>query len=280
MTKIKRLLNRSVSDHHVHPDYSFDAEGTLDDYCRMAADLGLREICFTPHYDADPQRREYEGFLKINGNHEELSDQSVKHYLDDIQRAAAEFWEIGVMVKGGFEFGYFPGCEKLIGGVKSKFKIDYSLGAVHSIDGLCLCTRDEAQQLFKKYTAAQIADRYFEALDNCAATGLFDCLAHIEIYRRHGLEYYGEEIMTIHRGRIEKLFETMNRHQVGFEINTSAIRHGHTQYYPNMDIVNMARAAGTPLIALGSDAHRPDQLALDFDAATAVAYDLVPYVDE
>ena len=43
---------------------------------------------------------------------------------------------------------------------------------------------------------------------------------------------------------------------------------------------NMARAVGVPLRALGSDAHRPDQIALDFDAASAVAYELVPYVDE
>jgi histidinol-phosphatase (PHP family) len=72
----------------------------------------------------------------------------------------------------------------------------------------------------------------------------------------------------------------MIRNNVGYEINTSAIRHGHAEYYPNMDIVNMARAAGVRLIALGSDAHHPDQLALDFDAASAVAYELVPYVDE
>jgi histidinol-phosphatase (PHP family) len=86
--------------------------------------------------------------------------------------------------------------------------------------------------------------------------------------------------MTIHQGRIEKVFETMNKNQVGFELNTSAIRHGQFEYYPNMDIVNMARAAGTRLMALGSDAHRPADLALDFDAAAAVAYELVPYVDE
>jgi len=87
-------------------------------------------------------------------------------------------------------------------------------------------------------------------------------------------------VMTIHRGRIEKLFETMGRHGVGFELNTSAMRHGHVEYYPNMEIVNMARRAEVPLIALGSDAHHPDQLALDFDAASAVAYELMPYVDE
>jgi histidinol-phosphatase (PHP family) len=280
LTEYHKLFCDAVADQHVHPDYSFDAEGSIDDYCRMALNIGLKEICFTTHYDADPARLDHEGYMMIKGNREAFSDDSVAHYLKDIKRARDEFWEIGVQVRGGFEFGFFPGCEKMIGELKNKFNIEYSLGAVHSIDGLCMCMKDDAEKLFAKYTLPQLADRYYEILDQCAAGGVFDCLAHIEVYRRYGQAYYGEEVLTIHRGRIEKLFETMNRHGVGFELNTSAIRHGLSEYYPNMEIVNMARGAGTRLMALGSDAHRPDQLALDFDAATAVAYELIPYVDE
>lgn len=269
-----------IADQHVHPDYSFDAEGSIDDYCRMAIDMGLKEICFTTHFDADPARLEYEGYMVIDGRREKLSDEAVDHYLKDVRRAQEQFSAGGLMVRGGFEFGYFPGCEKMIADLKSKFQIDYCLAAVHGIGGLCLCIKEQARQIFTQYTMEQMVDRYFEALDQCAATGVFDCLAHIDVYRRFGLEHFGPEIMTIHRGRIEKLFETMNRHQVGFEVNTSAIRHGLHEYYPNMDIINLARSMDTRLLALGSDAHRPADLALDFDAATAVAYELVPYVDE
>jgi histidinol-phosphatase (PHP family) len=269
-----------VADSHVHPNYSFDAEGSLDDYCRAAYEIGLKEICFTTHFDADPGRIEHEGFMVIDGRNEKLTDDCIRHYLDDIKRAYEEYGRMGVTVRGGMEFGFFPGCEKLIADLQSRFELEYCLGAIHSVDNLCLCYKEEAKKLFSKYTLPQLADRYFETLDQCAATGLFDCLAHLDIYRRYGLEYYGDEIMTIHQGRIEKLFETMNMHDVGYELNTSAIRHGHNEYYPCMDIVNMARRAGTRLTALGSDAHNPGDLALDFDAATAVAYELVPYVDE
>jgi histidinol-phosphatase (PHP family) len=269
-----------VADKHIHPSYSFDAEGSIDEYCRAAFDIGLKEVCFTTHYDADPARLEHEGFMMIDGRREKLSDETVEHYLADVRRAADEFGRLGLIVKGGLEFGYFPGCEKIVNHLHTKFNLDYSLGAVHSVDGLCVCCKEDAVKLFSGYTVEQLADRYYETLDQCAATGVFDCLAHIDVYRRFGLEYYGEKIMTIHQGRIEKLFETMIRNNVGFELNTSAIRHGHFEYYPNMDIVNMARSAGVCLIALGSDAHRPADIALDFDAATAVAYELLPYVDE
>jgi len=278
--EIQRLRCGPVADYHVHPDYSFDAQGSIDEYCRRAFDVGLREICFTAHYDADPARIEQEGYMVIEGQRVPLSDEAIDHYLKDIRRAHDEYMTIGVMVKGGLEFGYFPGCEKVIGDLLSKFSLDHRLGAVHSIDDLCVCCKENAQKLFARYTLPQLADLYFETLDRCAATGLFNCLAHMDVYRRYGLAYYGEEVLTIHRGRIEKVFDTMIRNNVGFELNTSAIRHGHPEYYPCMEIVNMARSAGVPLVAMGSDAHHPDQLALDFDTASIIAYELIPYVDE
>jgi len=280
LTEYKRLICDCIADRHVHPDYSFDAEGSLDDYCQMAMNIGLLEICFTTHYDADPARLDHEGYMVISGNREKLSGESVKHYLNEIRRAHEQYGPLGVMVRGGFEFGYFDGCEKIIAPLKEKFDFDLSLGAVHGFDDKCILLPDEARRAFAKYSLEAMANRYFEELDKCAATGLFDVLAHIDIYRRYGLEYYGDEIMTVHRGRIEKVFETMARKGVGFEVNTSAIRHGHHEYYPNMDIVNMAREAGVQLVSLGSDAHCPKDLALDFDAASAVAYELIPYVDE
>lgn len=265
----------------MHCNYSFDAEGSIDDYCRRAMAIGLLEICFTSHYDADPTRSDHEGYMVINGQREPLTDETIRVYFDDLQRAYKEFGPAGVMVKSGLEFGYFDGCEKPISDLITKFPLDYRLGAVHTIeDDLCICCKEDAAKVFARNTLEQFADKYFARLDKCAATGLFHCLAHIDVYRRYGLDYYGEEIMTIHRGRIEKVFETMRRNNVGYELNTSAIRHGLTEYYPCMDIINLARATGTQLVAMGSDAHHPDQLALDFDPASAVAYELIPYVDE
>jgi histidinol-phosphatase (PHP family) len=269
-----------MSDHHVHPDYSIDAEGSIDDYCRAAVAIGLREICFTTHYDADPARSEREGYMVIEGNREPLSEEGIEVYLNDLRRAYVEYGPLGLTVKAGIEFGYFDGCEGLLADVQSALRLDYRLGAVHSIGALCICCREDSRKLFAKFSLDQLADRYFECLELAATSGLFDCLAHLDIYRRYGTAHYGEKINTIHRGRIEKLFAVMKKHNVGYEINTSAIRHGLFEYYPNMEIVNEARKAGVRLMALGSDAHRPDQMALDFDAAAAVAYELFPYVDE
>lgn len=280
MSEIKKLECEAVADFHVHPDYSIDARGSLDDFCRRAFDIGLSEICFTTHYDINPTRLEREGFIVINGQRGKVSMAAAQHYLNDVGRVREEYGKIGLLVRCGMEFGYFPGCEKELTEMQAQCQLHFRLGAVHEIDGHCMCCADEAPKLFAKYTLPQLADRYFELLDKAAASGCFDCLAHIDVYRRYGLGHYGDEVYSVHEGRIEKVFQTMAARGVGFELNTSAIRHGHQEYYPTMEIVNLARSMGVPILTLGSDAHRPDDLALDFDTASAVAYELTPYVDE
>jgi histidinol-phosphatase (PHP family) len=277
---IKPLNCGPVSDYHIHPDYSVDGEGTLEDWCRAAFNIGLSEICFTPHYEANPARKAEDAFMKINNRLVELSDEAIRTYLEHADQVAKEYGLIGLMVRAGLEFGYFPGWEKEVSELKSRHNIHFSLGGVHSFDDLCFTCHEDAPKLFAKLTLDQLADRYFEMLDRMASSGSVDALAHMDIYRRFGLGYYGKGINTIHRGRIEKLFKTMLAHDVGYELNTSAIRHGQHEYYPCMEIVNMAREAGVRLISLGSDAHRPEDIALDFEAAAAVAYELFPYVDE
>jgi histidinol-phosphatase (PHP family) len=218
--------------------------------------------------------------MVINGGRERLYVESVRHYLSDVTRVAEEYGKIGLLVRGGLEFGYFPGCEKEIGDLQKQVNLYLRLGAVHLIDDLCICCGEEAPRVFGRLSLSQFADRYFALMDQAAASGLFDCLAHVDVYRRFGQTHYGNDVLTIHRGRVEKLFETMCSHGVGFEVNTSAIRHGLAEYYPTMEIINLAREQGVSLLTLGSDAHRPSDIALDFDAAIGVAYELTPYVDE
>ncbi len=280
MSDIKPLSVGMIGDYHLHPDYSFDGHGSLSEFCTRAVALHLSEVCFTPHYEMAPAVREKDGFMHINGQKEPMSDDVLKHYFDDVAAHYADFGPIGLTVRGGLEFGWYDGCEKDWADIQRKFPMHMRLGAVHIINDLCCATNGEAQELFRSLPMEKFADTYFEKLDTMAASGLIDCIAHIDIYRKYGIEVYGDDLLTIHRGRIEKLFETMKQHDVGYELNTSGLRHGFSEYYPTMEIVNFARGAGVRMVSLGSDAHELDQMALDFEMAAATAYELFPYVDE
>jgi histidinol-phosphatase (PHP family) len=277
---VEKLSTTCAGDRHLHPDYSIDAKGSIEEFCRVAFDRGLVEVCFTTHYDDDPQLMGKAGFMIIDGEKIPVSKETVHPYLESVQAANEKYCGIGLMVKGGLEFGYFSGCRKSHKDIIDSFPLDFRLCGVHNIDGLNIAGRSESQKLFEKYPLDRLADLYFGLLDDAAATGLYDCLAHVDLYRRYGMAHYGDAIKTIHQGRIEKLFETMKRNDVGLEINTSGLRHGLDEYYPGMDIINRARRAGVEIVALGSDAHRPEDVGYDFDFAATIAYELFPYVDE
>ncbi len=270
----------AVADYHIHPDFSADATGTVDEYCQAALKKGLVEICFTTHYDSNPGGPGDDRKMRIDGKIVPLSFEGVGKYFDAVLKAHEIYFDQGLEVKCGIEVGYYPGCESHISELFGRFPFQYKLGAVHDLDNICLCCQHRYELCFGRFSLEQMADRYFQLANDAVRSGLFDAIAHIDVYKKYGLKYYGDGILTVHKGRIEPVFSSMAELNVGMEINTSALRRGHQEYYPSMEIVNLARNMGVNISAIGSDAHTPDDVAYDFETAAAIAYELFPYCDE
>lgn len=270
----------ALADYHLHPDYSIDATGTIEEYCAMALEKNLVEICFTTHYDSNPRGSEGERVMRVDGKAMPLSPETVKRYYDEVRAAQRKYFPLGLEVKCGIEVGYWQGCEEPIAALFRKFPFDYKLVAIHDIDDICVCCSSRYEACFSRFGVAEMADKYFSLVKHAAQSRLFDCLAHLDVYKKYGLRYYGNEILSVHRGRIESVLETMAQNNLGLEINTAALRRGHSEYYPSMEIVNLARQAGVRIAAIGSDAHKPEEVAFDFEVAAGVAYELFPYCDE
>ncbi len=268
----------SLADYHVHPDFSFDAEGSIAEFCIAAEKKGLMEICFTSHFDTNPILSDRARSIKVNGDYLPHTVENFKIYVDAVLKAAEEYYP--PLVRLGVEAGYYPGCEKNLERLFDSYPFYYRLGAVHEVDNIEICYGSRMEEHSKKIKLEDLADRYFALVTQAVETGLFDAIAHLDMYKKYGLKYYGDKVLKIHRGRIEPLFEAMVSHEVGLEINSSAIRKGHSEYYPTMEIVNMARSAGVRILAIGSDAHRPEEVGYDFEAASALAWELYPYCDE
>ncbi len=269
-----------LADYHIHPDFSFDAKGSLDQYCVAAIKSGLTEICFTTHYDTDPRCPENHRKMRVNGKAVPISIDNIGAYVTAVAKAADKYIGHELLVQCGLEVGYYPGCEDEIKELFNKYEFHYKIGSVHLVGGFNICNKKSMQGAPSKYDLNQFADLVFEDLIKSAESGLFNVLGHIDMYKKHGLRVYGEEINNIHLGRIDKLFQAMNDHGCGLEINTSSIREGFTEYYPSMAIINAARSAGVRIVAVGSDAHKPEEIACDFEGATTVAYELLPYRGE
>ena len=267
------------ADYHIHPDYSLDATGTIDQYCRRALELGLKEICFTTHYDSDPFRKDIDPFMRIDGKIVPLSEDSVKRYIEDVKRADEKFSTQGLSVKAGLEVDYAPHIQEKLRKDLTGFDLDYLLGAVHCLDHIAITASKEAKGYFEKKSAEEMVTEYYKTLKQTIESELFDAVAHLDTYKKYGLGFYGEKILTVHRGLVEPVLELMAKNDVGMEINTGLLRRGHKEFSPGLEIVNLALKMGVKIVAFGSDAHKVAHLGKGIKDAHLLVEELKRKID-
>ncbi len=263
------------TDYHIHPDYSIDASpAKIRDYCHRALELGLVEICFTTHLELDPVRREIDNFVFFKGKKHSVFDLTwLDGYFSEIARAQEEFEAAGLKVKTGIEVGYDRGLEKDIEKIVKKYPFDFVLGAIHCLNHIAISSMKESPRYFRSRSLTEVRKDYFTTLEEAVKTGLFDCIAHVDLYRRYGIKHYGPEILSIHRGAIETVFKEMARKGMGLEVNTSSRRRGLKEFHPSPEIISLAAEAGIEIFTVGSDAHSLDDLGDHIQDALALLED-------
>lgn len=269
-------LTNNLSDYHVHPDYSLDATGSIDQYCQKALKLGLKRICFTTHYDADPVRKEFDFLMKVEGKTLPVTPDIVNRYIDEIRKAGQKYAGAGLDVLAGLEVDYAPDIEETLRKDLPQFDLDYLLGAVHCLDHIAITSSAEAETYFQNKNVYQLCEEYYKVLTQAALSGLFHCIAHLDCYRKYGLAFYGEEILTAHRDFIQPALGALASNNVGIEINTSARRQGQKEFYPSREILELAKASAVRAVAIGSDAHKLDDLGKDLEEAYLITLELFP----
>lgn len=270
------MMRFPIGDSHVHPDCSVDATGSIDEFCRKALELGLSEITFTTHYEVTPAGRERYGYMVISGEKVLSTPDSVQRYIDLVHKAGDEYYPQGLKVLCGLEIGWHQQVADRLLKEVPQFDLDLKIGAVHEVSSAHVASSAYGPKFYSENKLEHWVPEYFSSMEEVAESGLFDVLAHIDLYKRHGLPVYGDALRTVHRPHLESLFTRMVEHDLGLEVNTSGIRHGIDEYYPSFEILNEARRAGVEIRTLGSDAHAPDQLAIDFDSASQIVHELLP----
>jgi len=247
-------------DYHIHPDFSSDAQGSIADYCQQARSIGLKEICFTTHYEPDPMRSDIE-YVQVNGKRMAMDSDWVEYYFQEIERARQAFPELVVLQ--GVEVGYEMGLEGKIADFLAKNRFDYVLGAIHCLDHIAITASAELADFRKRLKprgAEYIAHRYFDYVRAAAGSGLFDCLAHLDIWRKYLKSELGIKFEQAIKPLIPVMVQVVACSGVGLEINCAALRRGETEPYPGLEIITQAVAAGVKTFTIGSDAHRVNDL--------------------
>lgn len=243
-------------DYHIHPYYSIDAEGTVEEYCQQAEAVGLKELCFTPHFEIDPLRKEIDDIVRIGNKTLNMTSNWLDYYLSDLEAAQKKHPEL--IIKAGIEVGYDYGLEKGIEDMLKRYPFDFVLGSIHCIDHISFTDHKECDDYFKKDSPETMIEKYFALLEAMIKTDLFDCVGHLDSYKKYGLRYYGSRLLKIAIPYIEKAIELIKDKNLALEVNTSGLRKTFQETYPALSTIEKFK--NPPILIIGSDAHRLEEV--------------------
>ena len=232
---------RLFSDYHTHPQghrlqpYTLEL---LQPWVDSARQRGLSDIAFTDHdryhagidFDVIQRLREANADIRIRAGIE-LDNDPV--HSPASRRWIEQHWD----------------------------RLDFVLGSVHFLD--------RTDQMFDSVPvgAEQFAGRdvdavyedYFRRVREVAASGLVDCLAHIDLIKIHGHRPSGDV-----RALANETLEFIAGRGLAIELSTAGWRKPVNELYPGDDLIALAMDKGIPFTT-ASDAHSHVQLAENYE---------------
>jgi histidinol-phosphatase (PHP family) len=256
-------------DYHIHPAYSIDAEGSVEEFCQSALRSGLTEIAFTTHLDTDTTTDDC--YVMVQGERmDTLSGEWLEDYEVTIRTAGDRYKDQGLKVLLGVEVDYIPNVESVLPEQFYSTDFDIILGSAHLVDHIAISAGDRAQAAFKKHSIEELGKKYYNLLLDAIETGLFDIMSHLDLYRRFGQIFYGERIREIWKPFLDDLAAMMRKYGVGFEINTSPLRRGLSDPMPEENIIRALKDADVVTVTIGSDAHTPNDVGAGVEKAIQI----------
>ncbi len=259
-------------DYHLHPDYSIDAEGSMDEFCREAALRGLNEVCFTTHVDTEPEAPRGDWMVSVHGTLVPTEGQWIEEYLADVAAAAAKYAPLGLKVRAGLEIGFHDGVVEKVGRLVESYPLDFVLGSVHMVGAYSMAYAAHVAALFRSRGPTAALTEYFARVGRAAECGLFDCLGHLDLYRRtQGLAAESELADEAIREAAQHALETAAAAGVGIEINARSAAAGPGRLSPGPQLLRIAASAGIKVVTFGSDSHSPATVGANLEVAYAEA---------
>jgi histidinol-phosphatase (PHP family) len=166
-------------------------------------------------------------------------------------------------LKLGIECDFVPGAEDRTATMLEARDFDYVVGSVHFI-GEDAVDHPGWDIWDDSADADEVWRRYFEALAECARSGLFDILAHPDLVKVWGGTRPRPERDPRHY--YEPAVAAIAESGIAVEVSTAGLRKPVAELYPARGFAEMCVEAGAPF-ALSSDAHLPEQVGFAYDRA-------------
>lgn len=259
-------------DYHVHlwphPERADEAELALERiaaYTEKAAANGASEIALTEHLFRFRQgRAAVEGWWDDFGGDPEARRHVVDYFdhhatadLDRYVETAELAKASGLPVITGLEVDYYPGRMGDVSSLLAGYPFDVLLGSVHWLELWLFDVLEDAfeQKEWERRSIDDVWRAYTEAIEELAATGACDVLAHPDLVKI-GQRYPEVAVLEECEARIA---EAAARSGMAAEIN-SAGKLKLDEDYPSPSLLGRFNEAGVP-ITFASDSHGSGRVA-------------------
>lgn len=236
-------------DFHLHSSFSSDSQTPIETMVQEGIRLGLPALCFTEHMDLDFPA----GDLTF------LTDMPA--YQEAFQRMQDRY-SSQISLYFGLELGLQPHLIQEIPALSRSCEFDFLIGSTHVVDRM----DPYNAEYFKGRSEYDGYFRYFEVLlENLKTFSCFDTCGHIDYVVRYGPERNRNYSYKRYGDILDEILKTLVEKGIGLECNTAGFKYGLGHPNPTEDILIRYRELGGEILTLGSDGHKPEHMAYDFD---------------
>ena len=238
-----------LQDYHMHTSFSCDSKAKPEEMIKSAIAKGLTSISITDHYDLEC----------IDYKEDETFDS--KDYFATLL-PLKEKYKDKIAINIGVELGLQPGCGKVFLPLVKNNPFEFIIGSVHVFKG-----RDLAKgEVFIGRREEDVYPEYFEeVLQNIKEYKKFNVLGHLD----YPIRYSKGKNTTYHYKNHKEVLDDILKELIdtgrGLEVNAAGLKYGLPFAHPRQEILKRYVELGGEILTIGSDAHRPNHIAYDYE---------------
>lgn len=256
-----------IADTHSHSNHSTDSTASMEDMIVWAIKNNLKIFTFTEHMDYDNHH-----YLVPSSASEGLKrgdfEVDTIFYFNEFN-LLKEKWSDHIELLFGVEYGLQPNLSQELEDYSKAFPFDYIIGSSHEVLGV----DPYYPEFIKNRTAMEAYHLYFKTEAECAKNcDDFDVYGHID----YGLRYHQDKIANFEfkysdfSDELDDLIKTLIYKGKGLEFNTKSLSYFDINHSPSISVLKRYIELGGEIVTIGSDAHKPADIARDFDKAEEI----------
>ncbi|HEY9575380.1 MAG TPA: histidinol-phosphatase HisJ family protein [Lachnospiraceae bacterium] len=236
-----------LGDFHTHTRFSLDSDSAVEDMIEAAIAKKMAYLCITDHIDWDyPAGEDF--------------DFSLEEYFEKLKECKKIYKE-KIKLFIGVELGLQPQLKAAYAKLLKDYPFDFVIGSTHLVNG-----KDPYyKETFEGHSDREIFQSYFEStLKNVQTFSEYDSLGHLDYVVRYGQKGAEDYNYESYKEVIDEILSCIVKENKALEVNMAGLRKKLGFPNPHYKVIKRFHDLGGKMITIGSDAHRPGQMAFGF----------------